>query len=70
MPPSLREDGRRANVSGMAGQSLTLECDASGFPAPEITWLKNGRQVGVPQGWTGSGWDMDRVQAFWTGSCM
>lgn len=54
----------------MAGQSLTLECDANGFPAPEITWLKNGRQVGVPQGWMGSGWDMDRVQAFWTGSCM
>ncbi|XP_052503745.1 LOW QUALITY PROTEIN: hemicentin-2 [Budorcas taxicolor] len=45
VPPSLREDGRRANVSGMAGQSLTLECDASGFPAPEITWLKNGRQI-------------------------
>ncbi|XP_061289826.1 hemicentin-2 isoform X2 [Bos javanicus] len=45
VPPSLREDGRRANVSGMAGQSLTLECDANGFPAPEITWLKNGRQI-------------------------
>ncbi|ELR46851.1 Hemicentin-2, partial [Bos mutus] len=45
VPPSLREDGRRANVSGMAGQSLMLECDANGFPAPEITWLKNGRQI-------------------------
>ncbi|XP_055255516.1 hemicentin-2 isoform X3 [Moschus berezovskii] len=45
VPPSLREDGRRANVSGMAGQSLTLECDANGFPAPEITWLKNGRKI-------------------------
>nr|XP_020731255.1 hemicentin-2-like [Odocoileus virginianus texanus] len=45
VPPSLREDGRRANVSGMAGQSLTLECDANGFPAPEITWLKDGRQI-------------------------
>ncbi|KAB0366601.1 hypothetical protein FD754_010757, partial [Muntiacus muntjak] len=55
VPPSLREDGRRANVSGMAGQSLTLECDANGFPAPEITWLKDGRQVGVPQGLMGSG---------------
>lgn len=53
----------------MAGQSLTLECDANGFPAPEITWLKDGRQVGVSRGWMGSGWDMDRVQAFWTGSC-
>uniref|UniRef100_F1S0Y1 Hemicentin-2 n=1 Tax=Sus scrofa TaxID=9823 RepID=F1S0Y1_PIG len=48
VPPSIREDGRRANVSGMAGQSLRLECDAHGFPAPEITWLKDGQLVGVP----------------------
>ncbi|XP_057580791.1 hemicentin-2 [Hippopotamus amphibius kiboko] len=45
VPPSIREDGRRANVSGMAGQSLTLECDANGFPAPEITWFKDGHQI-------------------------
>lgn len=50
MPPSIREDGRRANVSGMAGQSLTLECDANGFPAPEILWFKDGQLVGVPWG--------------------
>lgn len=55
VPPSIREDGRRANVSGMAGQSLTLECDASGFPAPEITWLKNGQLVGVPWGGQAAG---------------
>lgn len=47
VPPSIREDGQRANVSGMAGQSLTLECDANGFPAPEITWFKDGQPVGV-----------------------
>ncbi|XP_065735248.1 hemicentin-2 [Phocoena phocoena] len=45
VPPSIRENGHRANVSGMAGQSLTLECDANGFPAPEITWLKDGQQI-------------------------
>ncbi|CAK6433530.1 unnamed protein product [Pipistrellus nathusii] len=45
VPPSIREDGRRANVSGMAGQSLTLECDASGFPAPEVTWFKDGQPI-------------------------
>ncbi|XP_058997342.1 hemicentin-2 [Mustela lutreola] len=45
VPPSIREDGRRANVSGMAGQSLTLECDANGFPAPEITWFKDGQPI-------------------------
>ncbi|XP_029776920.1 hemicentin-2, partial [Suricata suricatta] len=48
VPPSIREDGHRANVSGMAGQSLTLECDASGFPAPEILWLKDGQPI--PEG--------------------
>uniref|UniRef100_A0A2K6UV43 Hemicentin-2 n=1 Tax=Saimiri boliviensis boliviensis TaxID=39432 RepID=A0A2K6UV43_SAIBB len=45
VPPSIREDGRKANVSGMAGQSLTLECDASGFPVPEIVWLKDGQLI-------------------------
>ncbi|XP_035878268.1 hemicentin-2 [Phyllostomus discolor] len=45
VPPSIREDGRRANVSGMAGQSLTLECDANGFPAPEIVWFKDGQLI-------------------------
>ncbi|XP_044938536.1 hemicentin-2 isoform X2 [Mustela putorius furo] len=45
VPPSIQEDGRRANVSGMAGQSLTLECDANGFPAPEITWFKDGQPI-------------------------
>ncbi|KAM5259263.1 hemicentin-2 isoform 1-T1 [Hipposideros larvatus] len=45
VPPSIREDGHRANVSGMAGQSLTLECDANGFPAPEIVWLKDGQLI-------------------------
>ncbi|KAM5331532.1 hemicentin-2 [Glossophaga mutica] len=45
VPPSIREDGRRANVSGMAGQSLTLECDANGFPAPEIVWFKDGQPI-------------------------
>lgn len=48
VPPSIREDGSRANVSGMAGQPLTLECDANGFPAPEIVWFKDGQLVGVP----------------------
>ncbi|XP_039085354.1 hemicentin-2 [Hyaena hyaena] len=45
VPPSIREDGHRANVSGMAGQALTLECDVNGFPAPEIVWLKDGQPI-------------------------
>uniref|UniRef100_H0VN85 Hemicentin 2 n=1 Tax=Cavia porcellus TaxID=10141 RepID=H0VN85_CAVPO len=48
--PSIREDGRQGNVSAVAGQPLSLECDASGSPAPEILWLKDGQLVGVPWG--------------------
>ncbi|XP_054980117.1 LOW QUALITY PROTEIN: hemicentin-2 [Sorex araneus] len=43
VPPSIREDGRGANVSALAGQPLTLECDASGSPTPKVTWLKDGQ---------------------------
>ncbi|ELV11784.1 Hemicentin-2 [Tupaia chinensis] len=50
VPPSIREDGHRANVSGVAGQSLTLGCDANGFPAPELTWFKDGQLVGPAPG--------------------
>ncbi|XP_073909095.1 hemicentin-2 isoform X2 [Castor canadensis] len=45
VPPSIREDSRKANVSGMAGQSLMLECDASGFPVPEVMWFKDGQLI-------------------------
>lgn len=41
------------NVSGLAGQPLTLECDTNGFPVPEVAWLKEGQLVGVSRG----GWD-------------
>ncbi|KAM6184061.1 hemicentin-2 [Erethizon dorsatum] len=45
VPPSIREDGRKGNMSGVAGQPLSLECDANGFPAPEIMWLKDGQLI-------------------------
>ncbi|XP_060245885.1 hemicentin-2 [Meriones unguiculatus] len=45
VPPSIREEGRTTNVSGLAGQPLTLECDANGFPAPEAVWLKDGKLI-------------------------
>lgn len=41
------------NMSGLAGQPLTLECDANGFPVPEVVWLKDGHLVGISRG----GWD-------------
>ncbi|XP_063100238.1 hemicentin-2 isoform X2 [Cavia porcellus] len=43
--PSIREDGRQGNVSAVAGQPLSLECDASGSPVPEILWLKDGQLI-------------------------
>lgn len=44
------------NVSGLAGQPLTLECDTNGFPVPEVVWLKEGQLVGVSRGgWDGGG---------------
>lgn len=46
VPPSIREEGRITNVSGLAGQPLTLECDTNGFPAPEVAWFKDGQLVG------------------------
>lgn len=46
VPPSIREEGRITNVSGLAGQPLRLECDTNGFPAPEVAWLKDGQLVG------------------------
>lgn len=55
MSPSIREDGRQGNVSAVAGQPLSLECDASGSPVPEILWLKDGQLVGVPWGGAGTG---------------
>uniref|UniRef100_A0A8C6W1G7 Hemicentin 2 n=1 Tax=Nannospalax galili TaxID=1026970 RepID=A0A8C6W1G7_NANGA len=51
VPPGIREDGQKTNVSGLAGQSLTLECDANGFPAPKVTWLKDGQLVRLGWGW-------------------
>lgn len=47
------------NVSGLAGQPLTLECDTNGFPVPEVVWLKEGQLVGVSRGgWDGGGASM------------
>nr|XP_032653549.1 hemicentin-2 isoform X2 [Chelonoidis abingdonii] len=42
-PPELRGDGPRRNVSILAGQPLTLDCDVFGIPAPTVTWYKDGQ---------------------------
>ncbi|XP_038601048.1 LOW QUALITY PROTEIN: hemicentin-2 [Tachyglossus aculeatus] len=45
VPPTVREEERRVNVSVMANQALTLDCDISGVPAPTITWYKDGQPI-------------------------
>ena len=34
-----------SNVMARAGQKLRLECEVSGLPHPDLTWLHNGRPV-------------------------
>lgn len=31
------------------GDSITLECEADGFPTPQIDWMRDGRPISVSQ---------------------
>ena len=44
--PAFVEGLTEENLELMEGDSLTLECDATGLPTPEILWLKGGELVG------------------------
>ena len=33
------------SLNATSTESITLSCDASGFPVPSITWLHNGTEV-------------------------
>lgn len=47
VPPSIRGSGGASPlvVNTRAGTSLTLRCESSAVPPPNITWYKNGRPV-------------------------
>lgn len=47
VPPSIRDSGGESPlvVNTRAGKSLTLRCETSAVPPPNITWYKNGRLV-------------------------
>ncbi|XP_056132043.1 hemicentin-1 [Lampris incognitus] len=57
--PSLkpRLDSESELVTPQVGSSVTLRCEAQGFPKPEVTWYRNGLQL-VP----GNGVKMDPHQ--------
>ncbi|KAG8447614.1 hypothetical protein GDO86_014935 [Hymenochirus boettgeri] len=47
-PPSIEGSILPKDVSLISGSSLELECRATGIPAPEITWEKDGRPLSRP----------------------
>lgn len=43
--PTILDSGHPAEVSAAVGEELTLECKATGIPAPQLSWLKDGVAV-------------------------
>lgn len=43
--PTILDSEHPAEASAAAGEELTLECKASGIPAPHLSWLKDGVAV-------------------------
>ncbi|KAM8926935.1 neural cell adhesion molecule 1 isoform 2-T2 [Pelodytes ibericus] len=45
VPPTVRARQVEINATANLGESVTLGCDADGFPEPEIIWTKKGEQI-------------------------
>uniref|UniRef100_A0AAR2KQZ6 Hemicentin 1 n=1 Tax=Pygocentrus nattereri TaxID=42514 RepID=A0AAR2KQZ6_PYGNA len=45
VPPSILNEGVLQDVKVKEGQNVTLTCEVTGNPVPEITWLKDGQPV-------------------------
>ncbi|XP_070688049.1 hemicentin-1 [Pempheris klunzingeri] len=44
-PPRIKDSSVQAEVSVVVNNVLELQCEASGIPAPSLTWLKDGRPL-------------------------
>ncbi|NXJ97821.1 NCAM1 protein, partial [Corythaixoides concolor] len=45
VPPSVRARQSTMNATANLSQSITLACDADGYPEPTMTWTKDGEQI-------------------------
>ncbi|XP_020918455.1 neural cell adhesion molecule 1 isoform X4 [Sus scrofa] len=45
VPPTVQARQSIVNATANLGQSVTLVCDAAGFPEPTMSWTKDGEQI-------------------------
>ncbi|XP_047608253.1 neural cell adhesion molecule 1 isoform X27 [Phacochoerus africanus] len=45
VPPTVQARQSIVNATANLGQSVTLVCDATGFPEPTMSWTKDGEQI-------------------------
>ncbi|XP_049712898.1 neural cell adhesion molecule 1 isoform X1 [Elephas maximus indicus] len=45
VPPTVQARQNIVNATANLGQSVTLVCDAEGFPEPTMSWTKDGEQI-------------------------